>query len=440
MPRFVGLDAHKHAMEICVLDEAGAVEGRHRVGGDREALLAFAQRHLRSDDQLSLEATFHTWALVDLLAPFVARVVVSNPLRTQAIALAKVKTDKIDAKVLADLLRCGYLPEVWQPDEQTRRWRGLTHRRAALVADRTAIKNRLHATLAQRLIAVPVADLFNDRGLKWLRELALDEDGRFILDSDLRLLALVEAEIADLEARIAPLAYRQQQVRLLMTLPGVNVVVALGVLAAWGDPKRFPDANRAAAALGLVPSTRQSGEHCYHGRITKQGNAHARWLLIQAAQHVDKHPGPLGAFFRRLAQKKNRNVAVVATARKLATVAWQMLRHEEPYRYAQPRAVQDKLGRLRIQATHTRRKGGSPKGTARPKTFGTGQSLRTTPALATVLEKEGLPTPRRHADLPAGELRMLHEKASLDFAKSLETKQYRPRTKKAAPTPELTPS
>ncbi|MFN7963314.1 MAG: transposase [Thermoanaerobaculia bacterium] len=126
MPRFFGLDAHKRGMEFCVLDEAGGVSGRYRTGGDRESLLSFAQRHLGPEDQLALGATFHTWALVELLSPFVGRLVVSNPLRTQAIALAKVKTDRIDAKVLADLLRCGYLPEVWQPDEQTRRWRGLT--------------------------------------------------------------------------------------------------------------------------------------------------------------------------------------------------------------------------------------------------------------------------------------------------------------------------
>ncbi|MFN7963313.1 MAG: IS110 family transposase [Thermoanaerobaculia bacterium] len=302
------------------------------------------------------------------------------------------------------------------------------------------MKNRLHATLAQRLITVPVADLFSRSGLEWLRELDLDEDGRFILDSDLRLLARVQAEIDELEARIAPLAYAQQQVRLLLTLPGVNVVVALGLLAAWGDWQRFPDADRAASALGLAPSTRQSGDHCYHGRITKQGNSHARWLLIQAAPHLDQHPGPLGAFFRRLAHKKNRNVAVVATARKLATVAWHMLRHQEPYRYAQPRAVETKLPRLRIQATGTRRPGGHPKGTPRSKTHGSGQSVRTAPALATVLQKEGLPTPRCLADLPEGERRMLQETNSLDFAKSLETKTLRPRTKKLAPTGQLTPS
>jgi transposase len=439
MPRFVGLDAHKRSVEVCILGESGEVVARHRLGGDRKSLEAFARRHLRRDDQLALEATFHTWALVDLFAPWVGRIVVSNPLRTKAIALAKVKTDTIDAKVLADLLRCGYLPEVWQPDAETRRWRALTHRRSALVADRTAVKNRLHSTLDQRLIAAPVADLFSERGLTWLREIALDDDGRFILDSDLRLLAHIEAEIQDLDTRLAPLAYGQKQVRLLMTLPGVDMVVALGLLAAWGDAKRFPDADRAASALGLVPSTRQSGDHCYHGRITKQGNSHARWLLIQAAQHVDKHPGPLGAFFRRLAQKKNRNVAVVATARKLATVAWHMLHNEEPYRYAQPKTVEAKLARLRVRATKTRRRSGAPKGAPRSENYGTGTAFRTTPSLAEALQKEDLPRPRAIAELPAGEIKALQQANTIDYAKSLERPYKRPKSKQV-PTTQLTPS
>ena len=118
--------------------------------------------------------------------------------------------------------------------------------------------------------------------------------------------------------------------RLLMTLPGVNYVVALGLLAALGDVSRFPDGDHAAAYLGLVPSTRQSGRRCYQGPITKAGRSQARWLLTESAQHVARHPGPLGAFFRRLVRRKNRNVAITAVARKLVTIAFLMRKHNEP--------------------------------------------------------------------------------------------------------------
>src|SRR5690606_24805719 len=148
----------------------------------------------------AIEATFHTWELVDLIAPAVESVTVSNPLRTKAIASAKIKTDKVDAEVLAQLLRCDFLPEVWVPNDETRRHRQLTHRRAALVSDRTAVKNRLHSTLAARLIEVPMARLFDARGLEWLRTVEIDVDGRRFLDSDLRLLEAIERELDALEA------------------------------------------------------------------------------------------------------------------------------------------------------------------------------------------------------------------------------------------------
>src|SRR5205085_9883375 len=108
---------------------------------------------------------------------------------------------------------------------------------------------------------------------------------------------------------------------------------------------------------GLAPSTKQSADKCYHGPITKQGNGTARWMMIQAAQHLAAHPGPLGVFFRRLAKRKNRNVAVVATARKLVVIAWHMLTNNEPYRYAVSDTVHRKLGRLHYRATGKRRRG-----------------------------------------------------------------------------------
>jgi len=161
----------------------------------------------------------------------------------------------------------------------------------------------------------------------------------------------VEEEMAVFDKQTAETAYQQPRIKLLLTLPGVDVTVAQTLASALGDVNRLPNADKAAAYLGLAPSTRQSGDHCYHGRITKQGASHARWLLVQAAQHLGNHRGPLGAFFRRLYKRKNRNVAVVACARKLVTIAWHMLTNNEPYRYAQPKTISAKLSSLRVRAT-----------------------------------------------------------------------------------------
>jgi len=262
--------------------------------------------------------------VADALRPHVARVVVSNPMATKAIAQAKVKTDKVDAHVLAQLLRCDFLPEVWQPDEATRRLRELTGRRSTLVGQRTMMRNRIHSVLAMRLVEEPKS-LFEPAGLAWLAAVELDEQGRMLVDSDLRQLAFLQTEIDAVDAELARRGHASDAVKLLMTLPGVDVATAEAMAAAWGDVRRFPDGDHAASYLGLVPSTKQSADHCYHGPITKRGNSQARWMLVEAAQHLDKHPGPLGHFFRRLAKRKNRNVAVVAGARKLAAIGWQML-------------------------------------------------------------------------------------------------------------------
>jgi transposase len=404
MVRHVGLDVHKRVVEACFLNAAGQVVQRERFELSRSTLETFIRTQLRPGDQVALETTTNAWAVAAVLRPHVTRVVVSNPMATKAIASAKVKTDKVDALVLAQLLRCDYLPEVWPPDERTQELRRLTGRRSGLVGQSTQLKNRLHSVLAQRLIAPEKPQLFSAAGRAWLESVELDEEARLLVDSDLRLLAAVERELEVLDELLAKKAYAHEQVKLLMTLPGVDVAVAQAVLAALGDIGRFHDADQAASYLGLTPRTRQSATRCYQGPISKAGNSQARWMLVQAAHHVARHPGPLGHFFRRLAKKKSYNVAIVATARKLAVIAWHMLTKNEPYRYAVPRSTEDKLRRLRVRVTGERRKTGPKNGAFATAKLDAGQKSRTIKPLAQVYQEEHLPP---LASPPAGEARVL---------------------------------
>ncbi|MCW5983575.1 MAG: IS110 family transposase [Bryobacteraceae bacterium] len=414
---FAALDLHKAEIEAALVDDDGRLTRRLRFPATRQAITAFAHHHLSPEHRVAMEATFNTWAVVDLIRPFVHSVTVGNPLLTRAIAASKIKTDKIDARVLAHLLRLGYLPEVWIPDEPTRQLRRQTTERSCLTADRTRLKNRIHSILNQRLIAAP-ADLFTPAGLDWLRALPLDAVGRQALDRLLGQLELVERDLAASSLALAPLAWQDPRVRLLMTLPGVGFVVAQALLAALGDLTRFPSPDRAAAYLGLAPSTYQSGHKTYHGRITKRGSAHARWMLVEAAQHLDQHPGPLGVFFRRIARKKNRNVAVVATARKLVTIAWHMLKNNEPYRYALPGPTEEKLRKLRVLATGQRRKTGPPQGQPAVAPLAPGVRSKTVKGLPAVYAAEDLPS--LSAPNP-GEIRMLDQAGATEFAASVLT-------------------
>jgi transposase len=437
MIHFVGLDVHRNMIRACIRDASGQIVSECNFDATRPAIEAFAKARLRPCDQLALEATFNTWAIARILRPYVDRLLVSNPIQTKAIAQAKIKTDKVDARVLSQLLRCDYLPEVWMPDEQTQRLRTLTGRRATLVSERTRIKNRIHSVLAQALIPLEPKDLFSDKGLAWLDRLDLGASERALVHSDRLLLTVVESELADLEKQLAGYAWEDQRTKLLMTLPGVNFAVAQTVIAALGDIARFRDGHHAASYLGLVPSTHQSADHCYHGPITRRGNGHARWMMIQAAQHVAAHPGPLGVFMRRLLKKKNRNVAVVAAARKLVVVAWHMLSANEPYRYAQPRPTQDKLAKLRVRVTGKKRVGGTKKGEPRSARYGTGQGIRSVPSIQTVYAQEDLPPT---AVLKPAERRMLREQQVEAFVAEIQqpaTLARTARTDKSSDAPSM---
>jgi transposase len=386
---------------------------------------------------------------------------------TKAIAQSKIKTDKVDAKVLAQLLRCDFVPTVWQPDADTRLRRQVSGRRASRVGQRTQLQNRIHSVLAMRLI-IPRGEmsLFGPHGLAWLKSLTeatIDTDGLMMIRSDLRMLEAAEVEILVFDQRLAELGWQDERVKLLMTIPGISIVVAQAVVAAFGDITRFSSllkkkpaasartleahtfpktseprlrigflrvvvqqavksADAAASYLGLTPSTRQSDKSVYHGPITKQGNSTARWMLVQAAQHYSRQPGPLGHFFQRLKRRKNHNVAVVATARKLACIAWRILTSGEPYRYAQPAATAQKLASLRIVATGLKRRGGDGKGVkCVAKLEGGSRAVR---ALDDVYLNEGLPA---RSALPPGELRHLTDTHTLEFTQSISAPKRVPR-------------
>ena len=399
--RYVGLDVHKRTVRVCILDQQGRRLLGMSVPCEQDALLSFCCDKLEAEDQVVLEATTNTWAVVDLISPHVGRVVVGNPLRTKAIAAAKIKTDKVDAEVLAQLLRCEYLPDVWEPDKQTRQLRQITTVRASLVNDRTRIKNRIQSLLAQRLIRCPYATLFAKRSIVWLKSVELSEQDRFVMDQQLRLLEVAERELAVVDERMARTACDEAKVKLLMTLPGVSYATAMALLGALGDVGRFRDGSRAASYLGLAPSTHQSANHCYHGHFTKAGNSHARWMITQGVQHAARHPGPLGAFFRRVAKRKNRQVAIVATARKLVVIAYLMLKNNEPYRYTAPDLMHRKYRKMH--------RGAGDSSVRRA----TGRTYRE------ICGDEGLPSARAFYELPAGERRMLKETRTAAFARKV---------------------
>jgi len=434
--RYVGLDVHKDVVEYCILDAAGKKIDGGRILCEQSVLQRFATATLSSKDHVALEATTNTWSVVDILEPHVAKIVVGNPMQTKAIAQAKVKTDKIDAMILAQLLRCDFLPTVWIPDAKTRVLRRLSSFRKSLVQDTTAAKNRIKGILNHLLIKHAV--VWSKDGLDELKKLEIPSHERTIMDCEIAVLEHLRAQIEKVEMEIKKLAYEEDNVRLLMTLPGVDYNTATAVVAAFGDISRFKDADRAAAYLGLVPSTKKSANSCWHGSITKAGASLARSSLCEAAQHLSRNEGPLGVFVRRLLQKKTWNKAIVAGARKLATIAYHMLKNKEPYRYAAVARTREKLACLRKSVTGKR--------SEYPR-YRYDETLREhietksdvavcfIPPISDVYEKAGLPAARSFTELSVGEKRAIKEMGLTEHVRKTEKVQVIVKPKKTRTSP-----
>ena len=300
MRRCIGLDVHREFAQVAVWED-GRVRHVGQISTTPEALGLFADS-LAPSDEVAIEATCNTHAIAKLLEPRVARVVVSNPQKTCAIAEAKVKTDKVDAEVLAQLLAADYLPAVWLPDDETHALRRQVARRAHVVRQRTRLKNQVQSILHRNLVPrCPAADLFGRTGRDWLAQQELPRDERQAVEALLRQLDFHGEELRLIDAELGRVALGRDEVKRLMTIPGVDATVALSIVAAVGDFSRFRSPQRLVSYLGLNPRVRQSGgQPASHGRITKQGRAHARGMLVEAAWVAAKLPGPLRAFFERV--------------------------------------------------------------------------------------------------------------------------------------------
>jgi transposase len=343
--------------EAVMLDD-GKIVRLGRVGMTRDHLGAFAQT-LTHDDHVVVEATGNAAAVVEVIAPHVGRVVIANPRQVRMIAHAKIKTDTIDATVLAKLYASGFLPEVWVPDSMTQALRRQVTRRNQIVRQRVRLKTITQSVLLAHLLPqCPHADLFGNRGRNWLLAQHLPPDERDAVERHLREYDRLGEDLKAVERELARDALADASVKRLMTIPGIDMVVALGLTAAIGPISRFKGPDQLVAYIGLNPSVYQSGEgRPQHGRITKQGRSHARSMLVEAAWQAVRGPGSLRAFYQRVSARRGNHIAAVAVARKLAVILWHMLTKGEDYAGVRPALHAKKLRDLELRSGQPVRRG-----------------------------------------------------------------------------------
>ncbi|MFQ6112432.1 MAG: IS110 family transposase [Nitrospinota bacterium] len=332
---YMGVDYHKKYSSVTVADGAGRVIRRVRISNTRQALGALFEG-LEGPCTAVMEASRNWMVMHDMLEEFAGEVKLAHPLRVKAIASARVKTDEIDSKVLADLLRAGLIPEAHVPSRGVRLARSVLRQRMFYVRLRTMVKNRVHA-LVDRHPEIArsegmKADLFGKAGMEWLRELELTKDERRLLDGELELLDALNGRIGRSERWVKELAGDNEDVRLLQSIPGIGRFFAVLLWSEIDGIERFANPKKLCSYAGLVPSTYSSGGKTFHGRITRRGNRWIRWAMVEAVVPAISSDYWLRSHYEHVKRSHGVNPAKVAVARRLLTLVYRILSEKRAYR------------------------------------------------------------------------------------------------------------
>jgi len=347
MKRYFGTDVHDTFLQVYVVNEDGEVEGESRVEREPDALLEWAQGLTRQDSVL-MEASGSVWVLYDLLVQYAGNVVVGDPKKMKVIAETAFKTDRRDAKWMAILLRAGLVAQVMVPCERERYLRGVVGQRVGRVQSATESKNRIRSYL-KGWGHQPPKGLFTEAGARWMDELTLTPDQRWMLTRERAQLAFLEGETEAFDQKLCEEAVMDEAALRLMMVAGINGVNAMTIMAQIGSIGRFGGPKHLSAYAGLAPRVSQSGGHRVYGRLAP-GRKLLRWALIEAANTAVKHDAKLGAFYEKLKAKKCHAKAIAAAARKLAVIIWHILHENAIYQGLDREMLWNKLTVLATKA------------------------------------------------------------------------------------------
>lgn len=330
--KYIGLDIHKKDTQASVLDEKGKFVHGERIRTDVKDIGHFFEKIERmNDDDLSvvIEATgFYFW-IYDVIVERGHQAKVVHPTRVKSLMRARTKNDRNDALMLAELLRMGCLEGIYVPDREVREMRELTRHRESLVRKKGDLKREIISALDQRGVKVPEEHRtnFSQKYNDWLRSL-----NDMIVSDKLDILELVIGKIKGIEQVIEERYGEDEDVKLMMTVPGVGLVTAAVIKAEIGDIARFSSPEKLAAYVGVSPTTYQSGEKEWGGP-TRRGNNRAKHVLIEATlfHYHFCRDSKISSYYERKRDSIGRKKAVVASSRKLLEAMYFMVTRKESF-------------------------------------------------------------------------------------------------------------
>jgi transposase len=320
----VGIDLHRETVVIAAVNDAGEVIKPVTVRCEEAAAIVKVVESLGTFRAVIEASATYRW-LYELLRPH-STVLLAHPFRLRAMVQRRTKTDKLDAQLLANLLRIDQIPLAYIPPEPYHQLRELARRRARLGRELAEAKIQLRALLARQNRQAPFRVPFGVRGLAWFRGQDFGWIENLTRDDLLARLTHYGQQATILDQHIERVAAAFPQVEALTEIHGIGLYSALLIVAEIGEPERFRTAKQVGAYAGLTPRVHQSGGHCYRGSITRQGSTWLRWILVEAAMKAVRRDAALKNFYTRVRKRSSAKIARVAVARKLAEICWKRLR------------------------------------------------------------------------------------------------------------------
>lgn len=354
---YCGLDLHKRSSYIIIKNGTGRQLIKGKVANSKDTITHFFAPFKGYNIKVAIEATSNYYWMYETLEnmdDINMDVNLSHPLKTKAIADAKIKSDKIDANILSDLIRSNLLPTSYIPEQRIRELREILRHRIRLVRNRSQLKNRLRDVLTKNNCLESYTDISGIKARDFISKLSLRPVFKIQCKDILDQIDFINNKIESTNRVIKALSKDFTEVDRLTKIPGIGIFSALVILAEIGDINRFNSAKKLIRYAGLCPGLHQSGQTYYHRPITREGDRYLRWILCEASNHAVRHPGALRDFYTSLVRTKGHQKAIIAVARKMLTGIYFVLKDKEQFTPIRRKNYTYKILNLDKPATKTR--------------------------------------------------------------------------------------